>query len=81
MNISCSWLNLSMKLNKTKSKAVVEFDEFMADCDPMGPWAMRREAIINKMNELAPRRTAYNMWEFKNEEDAMQALFILGLKL
>lgn len=68
------------KLPNTK-RVVVEFDEFIADCDPVGKWAMRRDAAIEKMNELAQRRTAYNMWEFTTEEEARQALFMLGLKL
>lgn len=76
-----------MKINKTKSKFVVEFDEFLnlsehMTCIALGVDNSKSvEDIIERMNELAPRRTAYNMWEFTTEEDARHALFVLGLKL
>lgn len=67
------------KLPNTK-KVIVEFDEFHIDADLMPESIAHIDCTIEKMNELSPRRTAYNMWEFKSEEDALQAIFLLGLK-
>ena len=76
-----------MKIKKTKSKTVVvEFDEFLRHTDlvydtlPGSKTIIEPSAVIEIMNELSPRRTAYNMWEFNSEEDAHHALFVLGLK-
>ena len=66
------------KLPNTK-RVIVEFDGWLRG--ELHEKHERVAATIYKMNEFASRRTAYNMWEFKTEEDAQQALFMLGLKL
>lgn len=84
MTISCSWQNSpTMKINKKNNskRVTVEFDEWLVVAELQERHVLVRDATIKRMNELAPRRTAYNMWEFKTEEDARQALFMLGLKL
>ena len=73
-----------MKIKKlpNSKKVILEFDEWLQG--EHGLLEKHERLIyttIEKLNELAPRRTAYNMWEFKIEEDAQQALFMLGLKL
>jgi hypothetical protein len=71
-----------MKIKKlpNSKRVVVEFDEWLR-----GELQEKHELLVaptmNKMNELAQRRTSYNMWEFTTEEEARQALFMLGLKL
>ena len=71
-----------MKINKLPNsrRVVVEFNEWLEVSELQERHQIARSATIEKMNELAHRRTAYGMWEFKTEEDARQALFILGLK-
>ena len=67
------------KLPNTK-RVIVEFDEWLQS-ELQEKHERLVASTINKMTELALRRTAYNMWEFKTEEDAQQSLFVLGLKL
>jgi hypothetical protein len=71
-----------MKIKKlpNSKKVILEFDEWLQS-ELQERHQRLVDATIEKLNELAPRRTAYNMWEFKIEQDAQQALFILGLKL
>lgn len=72
-----------MKIKKTKSKKViVEFDEFLNLDNPAWTESETTKTllIIEKMNQLSPRRTSYNMWEFNSKEDALEALFVLNLK-
>jgi hypothetical protein len=72
-----------MKIKKTKSKKViVEFDEFLNLDSPAWTESETTKTllIIEKMNQLSPRRTSYNMWEFNSKEDALEALFVLNLK-
>ena len=72
-----------MKISKkNNSKQVtVEFDEWLVVAELQERHVLVRDATIKGMNDLALRRTSYNMWEFPTEEDARQALFVLGLKL
>lgn len=71
-----------MKIKKLPNtrRVIVEFDEWLLSGELQERHQLVRATTIERMNELAPRRTSYNMWEFKTEEDAKQALFILGLK-
>lgn len=71
-----------MKIKKlpNSKRVVVEFDEWLRG-ELQEKHERQVESTMNKMNELAQRRTSYNMWEFTTEEEAQQALFMLGLKL
>lgn len=72
-----------MKIKKlpNSKRVVVEFDEWLRGEHELQEKHERKiDITIEKLNTLAPRRTAYNMWEFKTEEDAQQSLFILGLQ-
>ncbi len=71
-----------MKIKKlpNSKRVVVEFEEWLRP-EPQEKHEVLVASIIMKMNELAQRRTSYSMWEFKTEEEARQALFMLGLKL
>jgi len=71
-----------MKIKKPvhyKTNSVhVEFDEFFQDSHCTHE---RQKEIIEFMDAVSgSTRIAYNIWKFKTEEEARQALFLLGLK-
>jgi len=39
------------------------------------------DAVVALAKEYGSRRTAYNMWEFKTQEDAEKFIFLYRLKL
>lgn len=68
-----------MKIKKiehyTTTAVMVEFDEFFGDYD-----RDRIDRIIDYMGTTTARRLAYNIWQFRTEQDARDSLFIMGLK-
>ena len=68
-----------MKLKiKNNGRCVLEIDEFYAFD------FVNEHEILDKIKLLAQefvaQRTAYNMWEFKTQEDAEKFIFLYSLK-
>ena len=65
-----------MKLKTQKNgKCVLEFEEFYGI-----HLSETVDAIIALAKEHDARRTAYNMWEFKNQKLAEEFIFLYRLK-
>lgn len=62
---------------KTKSngKCILEFEEFYGI-----HLSETVDAVIALAKEHNARRTAYNMWEFKNQKSAEEFIFLYRLK-
>lgn len=61
---------------KTKSngKCVLEFEEFYGI-----HLSETVDAVVTMAKEQGARRTAYNMWEFKNQKSAEEFIFLYRL--
>jgi hypothetical protein len=62
---------------KTKSngKSILEFEEFYSI-----HLSETVDAVVSLANEHGARRTAYNMWEFKDKKSAEEFIFLYRLK-
>ena len=62
---------------KTKSngKCILEFEEFYGI-----HLSETVDAVVTMAKEQGARRTAYNMWEFKNQKSAEEFIFLYRLK-
>lgn len=62
---------------KTKSngKCVLEFEEFYSI-----HLSETVDAVVALADEQGARRTAYNMWEFKDKKSAEEFIFLYRLK-
>ena len=61
---------------KTKSngKCILEFEEFYGI-----HLSETVDAVVTMAKEQGARRTAYNMWEFKNQKSAEEFIFLYRL--
>jgi hypothetical protein len=62
---------------KTKSngKSILEFEEFYSI-----HLSETVDAVVALAKEQGARRTAYNMWEFKDKKSAEEFIFLYRLK-
>jgi hypothetical protein len=60
---------------KTNGKSILEFEEFYSI-----HLSETVDAVIALANEHGARRTAYNMWEFKDKKSAEEFIFLYRLK-
>jgi hypothetical protein len=66
-----------MKLKtKPSGKCILEFEEFYGI-----HLTETVDAVVALAKEYGSRRTAYNMWEFKTQDDAEKFIFLYRLKL
>jgi hypothetical protein len=64
-----------MKIKTQKNgKCVLEFEEFYSIVSDETV-----DAIVNLAKDHEARRTAFNMWEFKNQKSAEEFIFLYRL--
>jgi hypothetical protein len=59
---------------RPNGKCILEFEEFYSI-----HLTETVDAVVALANEHGARRTAYNMWEFKNNKDAEEFIFLYRL--
>ena len=60
---------------KTNGKSILEFEEFYSI-----HLSETVDAVVALANEHHARRSAYNMWEFKDKKSAEEFIFLYRLK-